>query len=1137
MGDCQGRADATAAGDVGSMSQKRSAEMTPNAPDKFNRQSKDALPGKQAEALSALLAKPTRLSESSNRLRAAMSQARNFIEIGEHIAKELCHLDGPLGEFVRHFCHPMRPPPPSSEVSPYSPVDLLPIHPALLTAELEGVSDDNIWWMKLIVICLDYHYCTGQTGLLAVPMRTTLSECQIKVIEAIGHRVSRNLSLIGGLCPKDWLRPVNREQAGHDKQAIALLEEIDTEKIVAGWPEVSTARAPFITDFLEGEMAIRVADPASWWLPRDRLRKGRRRVTVKASDEEWYRLCQAAHQRNLMRVVNEEELLKDPNGHVVVIGAGAIKKFEGSSQELLTFVPVMTPVNECSMPLAEGCCWYPDWSCLTGTVIRPDENLYFMDAALTLAFSPLAIPDSWLPHFAFAKKVDASAFGGSKGTLVRPALAVVPSGWHSAFQVFEAVASTMIFKQLNLAKLPKLRLDKEPSQVGKWDVDPLSRLEKFKIIREVGENIQHVTEGAEADRIQQFCQHHGLRVGALKQMCLQLTSRLKTSQPASDSEFLVMSAEYLSEFGGLSLHLLSASQWEDYELRLWLAMALGICSAEKSLTSILRVSLKWIKQSDGKILTPAMAVFEEILALLALAGAVEFARGGDMSLVVSASKATETSGFAALARHFSNQSLVAETPIKCPELCVGCSKVLEEVMPALRCPCPKGCGILCCSLICVRRHGHKGDCSREDFHAPKFAERFSGPEFHVTTAMGLVGIATQVPLMDHEANQRIWDFFSVSGREMLEESSLEPELLAEHWAPAVRTWMGDVKTKNHWRTCRSSHQPWGLDLKKMSVDEVAKLRQDNKMVKETFVCMKDRANRRGFCSFLHPYDSYAWYTSEVRDLLRNGFYFSSFSYCCFGGPCEKWMGLLHNSASLHQALHRPSCSCHQEDSAWNWRINASEPPWPWCQSYAGALAFDMRGRLATPIGRLPRDFVTVLHSQMKGAAVGFQDEPLVQRLIATVQQFSQRVSPGDELDHLTWFAKYVQLTGTDARLCISPEQAVGSELLAPYPAFRWNWAEFSSWPWEERSTLAVKELVAIVAELTRRTQEVESLGKSYVHVVNDANVQSLVSRGCSTDDEENQMLRRLMSLKVASHARPMVCWTLPKWLFKSVPAT
>ena len=85
---------------------------------------------------------------------------------------------------------------------------------------------------------------------------------------------------------------------------------------------------------------------------------------------------------------------------------------------------------------------------MAGLMLEEHELLYLESEDLESAFNLFSVLAAWLGFFAYAKKVDSSAFGLPAGKHLRPALSVIPMGWHSAVAlVQEAVGDLVLIGQ------------------------------------------------------------------------------------------------------------------------------------------------------------------------------------------------------------------------------------------------------------------------------------------------------------------------------------------------------------------------------------------------------------------------------------------------------------------------------------------------------------------------------------------------------------------------------------------------------------------------------------------------------------------------------------------------------------------
>ena len=47
---------------------------------------------------------------------------------------------------------------------------------------------------------------------------------------------------------------------------------------------------------------------------------------VRATDDEWFKICRMGHERGMMKVVADDLIPRDRMGHLITSGAGAVRK-------------------------------------------------------------------------------------------------------------------------------------------------------------------------------------------------------------------------------------------------------------------------------------------------------------------------------------------------------------------------------------------------------------------------------------------------------------------------------------------------------------------------------------------------------------------------------------------------------------------------------------------------------------------------------------------------------------------------------------------------------------------------------------------------------------------------------------------
>ena len=758
-----------------------------------------------------------------------------FADLRRYLVEMFCSLDTALGDFVREYSNPMRPPHHSTELHQRRG-DLLAIHPSCVEIGMAGVTAENIHWLKVTLCCLNFHYCAAWAKPICVPMDGKVSENQKVAIQELGERITRNIISSEVPTAGEAKGMLNTKRFDYCGNPVEHMQELDADKVIATWPKVGAAGIRYITEFLDGDLSEAVKNPKSWWLPKDRMPEKRTVSRVRASDETWYKICEAAHARGMMEIVSVSELMKDRNGHYVVNGAGGVlkeKEVNGKKLQLQRFISILVPTNEHTIQLPGEQDSLPYIGQLTGVLLNEGEKMVISSEDFTSAFNLFAVPKSWLPHFAFAKKVDASAFGGRRGVMVRPALAVIPMGWKSAVTLIQAAVRQIVFKRAGIPIMTSVEKGKALPEGDTMTVVYLDNFDELKKYREIENEVEEGKETESHRKFNEVCDELGLDRNKRKQLLAALTGGLQGGELNGERGILRVAAEKLQKFVVVSLALLSCEKWKEFPMRHWTGKAAFVAAFKRPLFSILQEIFPHIEDGVKCAVYPAKAVIDEVVTMMVLAVQGEADLRAQLSSMVTCTDASPTGGGIAVATQFKNSGLVAAPPVEQLEVCGTCERSLGELHKSHRYPCPRKCGKYFCSLDCVIDHKEGKTCSRKDFFAPVFGERFSGPNFPLTKAVALAGTSVQRPLDLRQPGEKSWDFFTEKGKEVLNKEELDAELAAEHWAPNCRTFSrargrpvfakGKGKVKGP-RAVRSEESPCGLEMRRLSKDEVAKVR-------------------------------------------------------------------------------------------------------------------------------------------------------------------------------------------------------------------------------------------------------------------------------------------------------------------------
>eukprot|EP00438_Fugacium_kawagutii_P009611 Skav215637 [mRNA] locus=scaffold736:68674:73286:+ [translate_table: standard] len=1035
------------------------------------------------------------LSEWGSLVKEVFSQRPTFTDLGRHLCRLAEAMPTSLGNFIRSYCLAAQPLTlQGSKDSGHG--DLLPLPTWEVTAEIKNVTEQNLPWVKLILWTLNYHYCTGWTKPICVPVKPGLSEIQKKAIESLAKVVQANIITADQLCTYgDADAVLSSKKFDYAGQPLEYMEDLICEKILPAWPKPGAAAIQPIEAFLSEGTKKAMKDPYSLLLPDEQMPTNALRSRVRASDDEWHRIVAAAAKRGMMKPVDDAKIPKDKLGHLITNGAGAVKKMkiiDGKPVSCQRFISIMCPINAVTVALKGSQDTLPYIGQLTGLMLEQDESLYLESEDLQSAFNLFKAPDEFLGFFAYSKKVDSSAFGLPAGRKVRPALCVIPMGWHSAVALVQEAVRDLVF---NRSKVPR-SISAEKGQAlpeGKSvAVVYLDNFDEIEIIKSFDVDLQ--AEGREMSQYHRnfinVCDEAGLPRNEAKQLIHAYAGGMQGGEFDGIGGVLKLGPDKLKGYLEISMAMLAKKSWGEFHLRHWAGKTAFMATFKRNLFAGMGDVFSAIEKAKGGSTSPTAVVTDEIFVLMAQSVLSQVNLRALISPIISCTDASMTGGGSATATSLLPKPKPDPSPIKFDNRCGLCDQRFDPLDVIHGFQCPSHCGAVMCCIQCVA--DHRKTCQLHDRYRPCFGERFSGPHYPLTRAIAREGLAIQRPL-DVLVEGDEWNYFTPEGKERLEDACDEGSLVADHWGPECKTFSAArgrpiVTSSGRWMrgppALRSRDKPWGLSG--LSTDNQILVRQGNAMGRRGLQGVKDAHRRNRFGSIEHPWNSLLWYTPEAVELTNmDGIFVSCFSMCCFGGQREKWTCLVHNIPALHEAIHCPDCPGHEgllpyevhegpDGLQFDTALEA-EYPHGFCQAYAKALKTEILRQTPVPINEIYDEDAALL-AALKTSTKGFQNPAVAELALQKISDVMRSMLDG-ERQHLRWLLRQVALRGCDIKLLQASE--TGEEtFMTPYPAFRWDWHTRLSFPWKHSQHINILEVSAFLVEFRRRTRDTAGLGSA-----------------------------------------------------------
>ena len=1080
-------------------------------------------------------------------LRSFLKAEKPVLEVFSEVWRVLDQVSSPLGTYVKSCKGHRVPPGPSAKSTRGN--ELLPLSPAVMD-RFTSLPDELRSAMKLVLVVLNFLAMGGRYN----PSRdvgppVTLSEGQEKMLSHIKERVT-DLTSEEKRCPPVHEADLVLGAARYDYagEPIMILEDLEASKVIPVWPQIGEAAVQPVLPYLPEELAEMIEDPKNCLLPSWEWPDQPTKSRVRATQEEWNKIVQAAYDRGLMAPMEDDQVFRDNAGRKVLNGAGGVKKLKkigGEEKTMQRFISNFIPINQYLSHLSGGDQFLPYLGQLTLLGLEDDETMLVDSEDFCSCFNLFTLPPAWRSMMCFNLTVDAKLMGGTPGHMVYPAMAVVPMGWINAVTVIQSVVRTLVFQG---AQVP------ESSEVAKIkqmpDTDDLTiiYLDSYDELRKLDLQCAEVLEGKPSSRhirFQQICEEKGLPLNTAKKLVGATRGTLQGGLLDGRKGWYKLAPDKQVDLVSLCLGLVTTPSWREFQVRHVIGKAtFGMCFRRPLLSVFQDIfgDLQKLTREDGQ--APSPGSLDELFMVLAMVPFMGSSLRVTLDNEITCSDASPTGGGAAVSSEFMAEPQTVE---HAGGECWWCERGFRSEQ---RYPCPSQCGAVLCSLECIwnhRKHStrHMRGCPRKSWGLPKFGERFSGPHAPLSHAVAQMGHIEVQPPFDLLRGS---DFFSEEGKAELTGLLDDPFLYAEHWAPECKLFskargkkirLSSGRTLSGPQPVRDARHVMGFPWLKSQMK--ARLRKSNAMAL--------RALRRGETSKQtgmprhwtteHPKNSWLWKFAVVKKLEDLGMQHAVGSSCCFGGARQKFYSFFGSSEEIAQRLTR-DCPGHPnlltyeveqrpDGSLYFPTEEESEYPWALCLEYARGLRAQVdKEKVFEQVKQRYREEWYQEELQPSTARLA---DPTISKPVATyLTRWEQTMRKGQEAAHLHSLLQRASMRGTDIRFHLM----VGNEEQQheiPYPAKLWRWKTIISFPWKQPAHINELELNAVIVTAKHRARNASKFHTRWIHVVDSTVSRGALSKGRSSSVRLNTPLRKQAAISLAQNSYMFPVWTISRWNF------
>ena len=1019
------------------------------------------------------------------------------------------------------------------------PNRILPIRREAARRYCKDLSREVQKWVILAIDALNFMYLGGAKKIgpevLSKPQRKTL-EMVIGNVEYFVHHQTQQKT-------KEQLQvDLGRVRFDYSGEPVAVMEDLDAASVIACWPKPGEAGIQPAARFVKEEVLEWLEKPAKSLLPRCYWPAKPPKSRVRATDEQWELIVEAAVARNMMREVKEEDILRDQEGRLVLNGAGAVPKYKvigGEEKKLQRFISILVPSNTYQDHMPGDDRHLPYVGQLSMLQLEDGEDLLIDSEDLTSCFNLFELPPSWGGLMTFSKQVSSKIFGGPAGEKSWVCMNVVPMGWINSVSLMQSVVRTLVFEE---SQIP------ESSEISKMKRFPednsasLVYLDSYDELRKVQKEAAAILRGESSERHQRFtstCRRFGLALNEGKRLVGSMLGSLQGGMIDGERGTFGASPDKLSNLVGYGAMLLSLDKVSEFELRHFTGKALFAMAFRRPAMSSIEALFHEIERSRAAkkriVLSPQAR--DEIILVIALTPLLRKNIRARVDEEVCITDASPLGAGAGVATSFKREP---DTEDHLGERCFHC----QGDFPYGRYPCPANCKVALCSKECQWKH-RGGPCKRASYPVPKFGERFSGANAPLTEAVAKVGLLEVQPPYDLKTG---FDFFSDDGRAALEELEEDPHLFAEHWAPCCKLF-----SRARGRPVRlpggrviAGPQPVRDQNNLMGFSWLGKemkqrLRHSNTMANRSISRLKAGHKKDKIETLEHPYNSWLWYWKAIEELQEAGFFYSAGTMCCFGGQREKWFAVLGNSDLIRDEINQLECPGHRGLKNYEVHYDSqgglifdteeeSEYPFGWCERYAAGLRKEVERSGLHHEGRYEGRRLWILN-ELSQSTARLREESAANNLAGDIAYLEMTMQNGQEQSHLKEMVRRLAIRGSELKLLFQD----GTEEM-PYPAYRWLFKKTFSFRWKEDLHINIGELNAFNVMAERRAAHVEKHATRYLSILDSQVVRGALGKGRSSSKPMNRGLRRSAALLISADAYPLLAWTISQWNWADQPS-
>ena len=305
-------------------------------------------------------------------------------------------------------------------------------------------------WRWLVVMVMNGEYLDWNPGVPLTPAKPNLG--QVASLEMIGKMVENfigdPLAVQPMPCFKQLLLSKSIDYGGEE---VSHALPLRLEELLPGLPDPAVGGSLDAEKVADEEVRTWLRDPQLCLKPRELWPTVVPKAKINASKTEWYRLVGELYKRNLVAIIEKDDIFK-VDGEAVLNGAFAVNKSgtpAAGEVRIIRLIMNMVPANSYQLLMRGDLNTLTSSSSWGSLVLPPGHTQLWSSDDQRGAFYAWRLPLEWRPFMSFKWPVPGELVGRSQGEWCFVCSAVIPMGWINAVSLFQH-----LHRRLGLAQRP-----------------------------------------------------------------------------------------------------------------------------------------------------------------------------------------------------------------------------------------------------------------------------------------------------------------------------------------------------------------------------------------------------------------------------------------------------------------------------------------------------------------------------------------------------------------------------------------------------------------------------------------------------------------------------------------------------------